>query len=383
MDKARVRPDFAALRKEFPTLERWTYLDTARRAPLPRCAESASREFFRDVFENAGRKVLAHESVDATRADLARLLGVPAKTIAFVKNTSEGLNIAASAIGLRPGDNVLMSVLEHEAQVFPMRRLADQGVEVRWVPAIESCVPTAAFLDRMDSRTRAVAVSYVSFANGFRADLPALARQCRQRDVLLISDAVQGLGQLSAPLGTLGADIVVSGCHKALLGPYGTAFLYCREDLIQELAPPFVAKHNVTSNRLGDEPLTYRPDARRFEYGNPNFLGLWVLRSSLRFIEGIGLQAIEDRVRALTDHLMDRGEAAGFTIHTPRSWKERAGIVCLEVEGDSERIVRGLEARGIVASAKDQYVRASIHFYNDEGDIEHLVTALTELRVLR
>ncbi len=375
MDEARARPDFAALRKEFPTLDRWAYLDIARRAPLPRCAESACQDFFRDIYENAGRTALAHEPVEVTRADLARLLGVPAKTIAFVKNTSEGLNIAVSAIGLRPGDNVLMSELEHEAQVFPLRRLAEQGVELRRVPATEGRVPVAAFMDRMDSRTRAVAASYVAFGNGFRADLPALGRECRQRNVLLISDAIQGLGQLAAPLGTLGADIAVAGCHKALLGPYGTAFLYFGEDLIEGLTPPFIGKHAVTSSRLGDEPLTYPSDARRFEYGNPNFLGLWILRRSLRFIEGIGLQAIEDRVHALTDHLMDRAEKAGLAIRSPRPWNERAGIVCLEV-GGAERIVRGLEARGIIASAKDGCVRASVHFYNDESDMERLVTAL-------
>ena len=120
------KPDWAAIRHEFPTLETWTYLDTARKAPLPRCVEAATREFFDDVNVNAGDDVWSPEAVESSRVVMARVLGAPVESIAFVKNTTEGLNIASHALDLAPGDNIVIT--DESIQTVINRYTREAGV---------------------------------------------------------------------------------------------------------------------------------------------------------------------------------------------------------------------------------------------------------------
>ena len=136
-----------------------------------------------------------------------------------------------------------------------------------------------------------------------------------------MTDAIQGIGILSASLPTLGADIVVCGGHKGLLGLPGTGFLYCREDLIPEMKPPFYARSQHGSRSARPDGGRTGPDAHRFEIGNPNYLGLWVLGRSVEFLAEVGLEHIEERVRQLTTYLMELLERRGEKILTPRAWE--------------------------------------------------------------
>jgi selenocysteine lyase/cysteine desulfurase len=380
LDIAEASLDVEALRQEFPTLERWTYLDVARKAPLPRCVEAATRAFFEDIYDSAGRRAFSMEAVDETRAALGDLLGVPASTLAFVKNTSEGLNLAVQSIPMQPGDNVVVGEFEHEAQIYPLRLLSEfQGVEIRVVPASEGRETPEALAARMDERTRLCAVSHVAFGNGSRIDLMALSAECRQRGVLLLSDAIQSVGMLATPLAELGPDIIVAGCHKGLLGLNGTAFLYCREDLIEALRPIFAGKYSVTSDRLAPGPVVFQIDARRFEYGNPNFLGITALGASIRMLDSIGLSAIEAHIRELTTALIAGATALGIEVRTPRDWNERAGIVSFRLPSNAKAIVDRLAAERIIVNAKDDHVRASVHFYNSHADLGRLLEALSSV----
>ena len=123
--------EIAEIRREFPTLENWTHFALAHKAPLPRCAEDAIAGFLSDFYENAGKNAFDMERSEETRSALAALIGAPAHTLAFVKNTSEGINIFASGLDLGEGDEVIVSDLEHEANLLPWRRLASHGVTNR------------------------------------------------------------------------------------------------------------------------------------------------------------------------------------------------------------------------------------------------------------
>ncbi|MEC5292793.1 MULTISPECIES: aminotransferase class V-fold PLP-dependent enzyme [unclassified Aurantimonas] len=367
-------PDFAGLRLEFPTLRRWAYLDIARKAPTPLCVEAAARDFFNDIYERAGQKSFSMEAVEDTRAALAGLLEVPSRTLAFVKNTSEGLNLAVQAIELEPGDNIVTSEFEHEAQMFPLQLAVEtRGIQLRIARARVGRIAVQDVIDMMDERTRACAISYVAFGNGFRFDLPALAVECRARGIILISDAIQAIGVLATPLSEIGADIVVAGAHKALLGLNGTAFLYCRDGIVEQLRPSLVGKHSITSDRLAPAPLEYRGDARRFEYGNPNFLGIAALGRTVEFIRSIGLEHIEQQIRELTDYLIAKAYSRDLAIRTPTDWSERAGIVSFDLRRDSHEVSERLADKHVVANVKDGFVRASVHFYNSHEDLDRFI----------
>lgn len=364
-------------REAFPTLGTWTYLDVARKAPLPRCAQKAMDAFMRDIYEEAGRGAFSQDWVEATRRELAELLGVQPATLAFVKNTSEGLNLAVQALQLDKGDNVVTTEFEHEAQIFALRRAAElYSINVRIARAEKGRITPDSVMDLVDGRTRLCAVSHVTFSNGLRFDLPTLAAACRPRGIPVMSDIIQSVGILEVALPELGADIVVAGGHKGLLGLNGTAFLYLREEMIERLRPPFAAKNSVVSGRLAEGPLDFRTDARRFEYGNPNFLGIAVLGASVRFLRVAGLDRIEQHVRRLSTRLIERADSAGIVVRTPRDWADRAGIVSLRLPGSTDDAVKHLRDHGIIVNSKDGHVRASVHGYNCEADIDRFVEAL-------
>jgi selenocysteine lyase/cysteine desulfurase len=359
--------NWAQLRDEFPALANWTYLDTARKTLPPRCQEAAMQDYCRDIRETAGAEAWSAENVALTRAAMAALLGAKPAEIAFTKNTTEGLNIAAHAFDLRTGDNIVLTDLEHVANIWVWQHWAAKGVEIRFAKNREGRLPVEVFLEQMDKRTRVVSTAYITYGNGYRVDLPALGKACREHGARLVVDGVQGAGVIAAPLESLGADLVAIGGHKNLFGLTGTGLLYCREELIDELKTPFLKGQ-----------FDYVRTAHRFEGGNPNFLGLHVLRRSAAFIAGIGLPAIEARIRELTTQCMTMIKAAGLITLTPEPWAERAQIVSVPVPDAGGLMDRLREKHRVIVNVKDGALRISMSFSNNEGDLQRAVAAIRE-----
>ncbi|MDP1538055.1 MAG: aminotransferase class V-fold PLP-dependent enzyme [Burkholderiales bacterium] len=370
------------LRGEFPALANWTYLDTARKTVPPRCQELAMQEYWRDISETAGVEAWSAANVAETRVAMARLLGAKPAEIAFTKNTTEGLNIAAHAFALQPGDNIVLTDMEHVANVWVWKHWEQRGVEIRYAKNRDGRLPLAAFLEKMDDRTRVVSTAFITYGNGFRVNLPELGAACRAQGARLVVDGVQAAGVLAAPLNGLGADIIAIGGHKNLLGLTGLGLLYCREELIDEIRTPFLKAPAATGSPQASAHLNSQFDyvrtAHRFEGGNPNFLGLKVLRESARFIESIGLQNIENRVRELSTYCMAQLKAAGLPVLTPAPWAERAQIVSFAAPeaGGLMDVLR--EKHRVIVNVKDGAIRISMSFFNNEADIDCLLTAIRQ-----
>ena len=376
--RLRQAPDWAALRREFPTLEHWTYLDVARKTPAPRCQERALQEYMRDVYEEAGAGAWAAPQVAETRAVLARLLGAKPAEIAFAKNTTEGLNIAAHAFQLQEGDNVVLTDMEHTANVWVWKHWEAKGVQLRYARSRDGRLPIEAFTEQMDERTRVVSTAYVTYGNGYRVDLPGLGRICRERGIRLVADGVQAAGILAAPLSELGADIVAIGGHKGLFGLTGSGVVYCREALLDELCTPFLkapAAAQQVSAHVNSQ-FDYVRTAHRFEGGNPNFLGVRVLRAGAAFLESIGLAQIEERVRSLTGFCLRQLKAAGLETSTPQAWEERAQIVNVRIPDAAGVMARLRDKHRVVVNVKDAAIRLSMSFFNDETDLEKAIRAI-------
>ena len=145
----KVLPDFDAIRKQFPTLDNFVYLDTAAKAPLPRCAEEAMVSYMADIWERVGERSFSMQEIERTRETLARLVGVPSTTVSFIKNTSEGINIVAHGLGLEAGDKVLISEFEHSACVLPWRRLEKIGVGADVVRGSAGRIPPELFIETL------------------------------------------------------------------------------------------------------------------------------------------------------------------------------------------------------------------------------------------
>jgi cysteine desulfurase/selenocysteine lyase len=369
--------NWTELRAQFPATARFAYLDIGRKALLPRVVQQSAESWLADVYENVGKRAFSMEGQEETRDAVAATFGAPRENIALVKNTSEGINIVAAGFPWREGDNVVISSLEHENNTFPWRYLTRKGIEIRWAePDEQGRVTVESYERAIDVRTRIIAVAYVAYGNGYRADLPTISRFCKERNIRLVVDAIQGIGVLSAPISSLGADVLCAGGHKAQFSLTGAGFMYITDEMISELDPPYAAKFSFTSIDRTVPDLELAPDAHRYEYGNPNFLGLWVQKRSAEFIASIGLENIEARVQELTTRLIEEIETRQFRVLTPRPWEERAGLVAVSVDGDADKIEAAMRADGVVAAAKDGNIRAGVHFYNNDQDIDRFVESL-------
>lgn len=375
-------PNWAQLRAEFPALARWTYLDTARKSVPPRCQERSMQDYWRDIAETAGADAWSAVNVAETREVMAALLGAKPVEIAFTKNTTEGLNIAAHAFDLGPGDNIVLTDMEHVANVWVWKHWEARGVEIRFAKNRGGRLPLEVFLEQMDARTRVVSTAYITYGNGYRVDLPGLGAACRTQGARLVVDGVQGAGVLAAPLSSLGADLVAIGGHKNLFGLTGLGLLYCREELVDEIRTPFLKAPTAQGSPQASAHLKSQFDyvrtAHRFEGGNPNFLGLRVLRDSARFIASVGLDNIEARVRELTTLLMTELQDAGLPVQTPQPWAERAQIVSFAVPDAGALMDRLREKHRVIVNVKDGAIRMSLGFANNEDDIGRAVAAIRE-----
>jgi selenocysteine lyase/cysteine desulfurase len=232
-------------------------------------------------------------------------------------------------------------------------------------------------MEKIDGRTRVVSTAYVTYGNGVRIDLPQLGAACRERDIRLVVDGVQAAGVLATPLRELNADVIAIGGHKGLFGLTGSGIVYCRRELVDSVLAPFV-KEPTPLNARGhvNSQFDYVRVAHRFEGGNPNFLGVRVLRSGARFIRSVGLAAIESRVRELSTHCLQLLKKGGLGTMTPDPWEERAQIVNVLVP-EAERVMNALrEKHRVIVNVKDDAIRISMGFFNNEEDIEKAVSAI-------
>ena len=370
-------PNWEVLRRDFPTTEKFIYLDSARKVIYPRRIELAFQAWIEDIYEHAGEKAFSMDCIEETRKVIAGLFGAPTNNIALIKNTSEGINIVARGFPLKPGDNVLISDLEHENNTFPWRHLNSRGIEVRWAkPDPEGRVTIDCYRALVDKRTRILAASWVTYGNGYRADVQALSEFCHDRGIRLVIDGIQAVGVLATPLVELGADVVVAGGHKGQFSLAGAGFMYATDEMIRMIIPPYAAKFSFTSNDRMQENPVLALDAHRFEYGNPNFLGIWIQRYSAEYLKSIGLQNIEARIKELTTYLIEKADEVQLRVRTPRPWSERASIVSFDVGGGASAIVARLWDRKIIVSEKDGHVRAAVQFFNTKHELDKFLEAI-------
>jgi selenocysteine lyase/cysteine desulfurase len=379
---ARAAMTPAQLREEFQVFRNLTYLDIAGRAPM---ADRVRREInaYLDVCQAQGaEKDRWLARAEEIRARTAALLSADPAEIAFMKNTSDGLNTIATGLGLEPGDNVVVCPeFEHANNIYPWQHRQQAGLEVRFVPLRGGVISPEEFGAAIDERTRVVTVSAVSSMTGGRPDIAALAAICRPRDIFLLVDAAQSLGIVHTDVRELGADGLAAATQKGLLSMYGQGVLYCRAEWQDRLRPPFLSVPAVErggshESDLGDI-IGYRlhHSAARFETGNHNYAGLFALDAALSLLSEVGTQVVEQHVTALADFLVEELIRRNYHVITPVDSARRAGIVVFDAP-DFEAIAGRLEENHIRISVRRGHLRVSLHAYNNEADLERLLTHL-------
>ncbi len=373
--------DIAAVRAEMPITRQYRFMDHAAVAPLSGRAADAMRRFIEESEGYAYARDGLYPATRRVRQLASKLINCHPEEIAFAKNTSEGLSFVANGLQFSRGDNIVTTGAEFPANVYPWMHLHSQGVLMKIVPEDNGRIPLDRLVELIDDRTRVVSVSSVQFGSGFRTDLAALGEACQQRGVLLCVDAIQSLGCVPIDVRAMKIDFLSADGHKWLLGPEGAGIFYCRHELLGLLRPSSVGWLSVKEPfNFGRREFEFRDDARRFEGGSYNIAGIWGLGASIEWLLELGVDAVWDRVRMLTDRLAEGVQAKGYRLVSSRKPAEASGIVAfVSDKHDHGRITGHLrqEYRTVVASRMGR-IRVSPHFYNTEEEIAELLDHLPD-----
>ncbi len=368
--------DLGEWRPQFPIREHVLYLDHAAVCPLPSSVAEAMRQRITEQEETG------HEKHREWRNNLlscrhlgSQLIGCQPDDVSIVHSTSEGLSLIAEGLEWEPGDEVLVGSEEFAANVSPWLGLARRGVEVVRFPQPDGRVSPKTVEEHISDHTRMVTVSWVAFHSGWIAPLAQLGGICRERGILLVVDAIQGLGVLPMHMGTFGVDAVVADGHKWLLGPEGAGLLATTPDLRQQLHPVISGWRNVAlaPRDFFLHRLEYRGDGRRFEPGANNDVGVAGLAAGLDLVAAVDRENIQSRVE-MTARLLTRVLLAhGWDVFSPGSGHPIAGIVAARHPSiGPEDARRRLFERRVAVSVRQGYVRFSPHFYTTRGEIDAL-----------
>jgi selenocysteine lyase/cysteine desulfurase len=369
--------NIASLRSEFPVMENMLYLDSAHQTPLATSVRAALSQFLVEGNEAAGPKLVWMKRVETAREGVAKLLNASPGEIAFTKNTSEGLNIAANAVPLKPGDNVLLIEGDHPNNAYAWLNLKRRGIEVRFVKLEAEVASAATFVPYVDSRTRVISLSHVTFHAGHRHDVADIGKLCANRGIYLVVDAMQSVGVLPVDVKELGVSVLAAGCHKGLLVPQGLGILYVKAGLY-ELQPAYLAMSSM-ANPPADyiarpEDLATRTDAGRFEMGNFNLPDLHALSTALELINRAGVAAIEQHVLGLGDRLISKMDELGIKLVGPRARAHRAHIYVLGLP--PTEWTEYLTHQNVRISPERDGVRISFGLFNSFDDVDRVANVI-------
>ncbi len=367
---------------EFPWTAATTYLNNAAIGPLPERTRLALESF--NARRTAPHLLPDHELravLTRGREAAAALLGAAPDEIALAPNTSTGVNMAARALPLEPGEIVLVSDREFPANVYPWLMLKDQGVATELAPVTPEGWPDEDWMvERLaDPRVRVLAVSFVQFANGYRADLARLGAACRAHGAYLVVDAIQGLGNSVLDVRETPVDVLATGAQKWLLSPWGSGFTYVRRELIPLMAPRYVGWLSFEGTDDYTNLVRYsdrlRADARRFEVGTVPFQDVLGMTTSLGLLGEVGVTAIAAYTRLLAEPVLAWARGRGVRITSPTDEAHRSAIVCV-APPDPVGAFRRLKAAGVVCSLREGSIRLAPHVYNTIEEMEKVVDVL-------
>ena len=361
---------------EFPVREHALYLDHAAVCPLPRSVAMAMRQRITEQEEAGHENYKEWRNNHLTCRHLgSQLIGCAADDISIIRSTSEGLSLIAEGLGLKKKDEVLVGSEEFAANVSPWLGLQRRGVKVVRFEQPDGRIDPQIVEDHISESTKVVAVSWVAFHSGWIAPLAQLGRICHDRKVLLVVDAIQGLGVLPMHMGALGVDAVVADGHKWLLGPEGAGLLATTPELRLRLHPVISGWRNVVlaPRDYFLQRLEYYEDGRRFEAGAANDIGVAGFAAALDLIATVERENIQARVETLVRLLTRILLAHGWEVFSPGSGHPIAGIVAARHPSVSPADARRrLRERRVVVSVRQENVRFSPHFYTTKGELEAL-----------
>ena len=387
--------DVARARAETPGCAGVLHFNNAGAALMPTPVLAAQMEHLRLEGEAGGYEAaaIARDRFSNTYGAIARLLGCKPQEVALMENATMAWNMAFYALGFAPGDRILTSEAEYASNYIAYLQVARRtGAVVEAVPSDNSGQIDLAALDSMiDGRVKLISITHVPTNGGLVNPVAEVGRRARAAAIPYLLDACQSAGQIALDVDAIGCDMLAATGRKYLRGPRGTGFLYVREDFLERLEPPFLDLRAATWET--PERYVMRPDARRFENWEFNHAAVIGLGVAVDYALSWGLEAIERRVTALAEELRRRLAAIpAVALHDLGA--RRCGIVAFTVDGvspDEARQALAAQKMNVLVSRAAstlldmtrrglaEVVRASLHYYNTEDEIERFCEAVEAL----
>jgi cysteine desulfurase/selenocysteine lyase len=398
--------DVATIKKDFPILarevkgRRLVYLDSAASSQKPRQVLDAMQVFQETSYANVHRGVYeiaveADQAFEGARDAVARFINAPsARDIVFTKNVTESINLVARTWGkanLRAGDAVLLTEMEHHANIVPWLMLAeDTGIELRYLPVADDHTLDLSELDRLVDGVKLVSVTAMSNVLGTLTPIPQLAAAAHAAGALLCVDAAQYVPHLPTDVQAWDADFVGFTGHK-LLGPSGIGVLWARDELLEAMPPFLGGGAMIRDVRL--DGFTPNEVPWKFEAGTPPITEAVGLAAAIAYLEDVGMEAVREHEVALTGYaLRSLTERFGddITIHGPAEPAQRGGVLSIAFRDvHPHDLSQILDEHGVCVRAGHHCAkplmrrlgvgataRASVYLYNDEADVDALGDAL-------
>ena len=378
-----IDPDWVALRREFPSLGKISYLNTCSLGLLSKRCRDATERYLDLWLELGASAWYSHwiNEMTSLRAEFSTLISSEIEEIALVPSISAGLAAVSSSLDFSNRYKVVTTELDFPTLAYHFSALHTKGVETVIVPSDDGVtVDIERLAEQIDEHTALLATSRVFFTTGWIQDVTALSKICKKTGTLLLVDDYQATGQVPLDIRKSGIDILLTGGLKWLLGGPGISYMYVRNELISSLQPTatgWFAQRDQFSFRV--DLMEYKEDARRFESGTPSVSSVYAGKAGVSLINEIGVENIRVRTLNLTKHLAEKLYENNFSLRIPLDLDQHASITMIETR-EPRRVVEQLREKGIIVDSRPGGVRLSPYFYNDENDIDKVVSSLVEIR---
>jgi selenocysteine lyase/cysteine desulfurase len=363
-------------RREFPVAREKIFLAHAGVCPLPQRVVQAVSDYAREAATGDQEKFVFPGLLNDGRKLAAKLLNCQAEEVAFVGPTSLALSFVASGLKLRRGENILIYFDDYPANVYPWMALAGQGVEVRLMNTRGlGLIRPVDVTGQVDENTRLVALASGHFISGYRLDIAAIGKYLRERSILFCVDGIQTVGAF--PTTVEYVDMLAADAHKWMLGPCGAGLLYVRREVQGQVNPPIHGWHNVhCPDFVSQEQIKFRNDARKYEAGTHNLLGVIGMMAALELLLEVGVENIARELLRKRGWIVPALQARGYSVlHAGSPPETASGIISFNKTGaDLADLYRRLSEAGVITSLRkdrqgQQFLRFSPHFYNTDAEL--------------
>ncbi len=376
------------VRQQIPLLGNNVYLDNAGAGPPPFSVYEAMRSFLDDWRDHGEKWEAWLLEIVKARELFARLINADVSEVACIPSVSYGLAAIGNALPVRKGRNVVVSELNFLTNVYIWQSMKRKGLlsDVKVLKQKNGEIPITDYEKAIDDNTAAVSLDYVSWINGCREDIKAVTEIAHSHGALMLVDAFHALGVMPVDAHKLGVDVLTAGMYKWLMGPHGTAFLYVKGDLLEQLEPGTVGWHGISDSVitrvLSKQEIFGRPfdlsevnpakDATRFEWGTWSVITAVGAIAALEFTLRYAPQEREPMVERLNERLVEGLRKKGRRITSPLEKDRRSGIVTFQMN-DAGEVSRKLQQEHITVAPRVNTLRVSPHFYNTNEEVDTLL----------